>query len=501
MGAKKTKRKERGSKDRKILNIKNNKGMMPLTTKISIGSVVSVIIIASAYFYNQYQASLYLSKLEDTLKGLLKEELSVSIDPGTKVAIGFGSCQDIIVQSKEVVFDQPPKIPEHFYSVSNKEEFLKVLAYYYRHGAAAERFISNSSFFSELVALAKQAPSARYHIGGNAPVMANRFVKEGCEVLLGAQLSKSLASQFSPKVTISGPFIEEDDIHLLLEYPAGQRWGSHIPPRANRFIVHNDHQNPQLASFDYFVKKLDGYNPDLLVVGGLQMMDNFPMSQTSLLEQLEKVRDLMKNQPDNIPVHFEMASYSDESLLRSLVDKVIPYSDSLGMNEQELPNLYQILKYGNVSLISESRPRIAVILDGMREIFKLLQGIKETNGRRKLTRLHVHTLAFQAIMTDKSSVWKNTKAAAAKSSLTAHRHTCGSDTIDVKKAKLIMDDAFTTSMNSDARRVPFDAKDPISCWDEDKVRVCIAPVLVCTEVMQTGGGGDNISSAGLVLQI
>lgn len=78
----------------------------------------------------------------------------------------------------------------------------------------------------------------------------------------------------------------------------------------------------------------------------------------------------MKKQPDNVRIHFEMASYSDERLLRGLVEDVIPYADSLGMNEQELPNLYQMLKYGNVSLIAESRPRIAIILDKARDVFR-----------------------------------------------------------------------------------------------------------------------------------
>lgn len=66
--------------------------------------------------------------------------------------------------------------------------------------------------------------------------MATRFVKEGCGVLLGAQISKSLASEFPKEISISGPFVEEDDIHLLLEYPAGQKWGPFVPPRANRYI-------------------------------------------------------------------------------------------------------------------------------------------------------------------------------------------------------------------------------------------------------------------------
>lgn len=78
----------------------------------------------------------------------------------------------------------------------------------------------------------------------------------------------------------------------------------------------------------------------------------------------------MKKQPDTVRVHFEMASYSDEKLLRGLVEEIIPYADSLGMNEQELPNLNHMLKYGNVSLISESRPRIAVILDEARDVFR-----------------------------------------------------------------------------------------------------------------------------------
>lgn len=43
-----------------------------------------------------------------------------------------------------------------------------------------------------------------------------------------------------------------------------------------RYIVHSDDHNPYLASMEEFAKKLGDFKPDLLVVGGLQMMDNFP---------------------------------------------------------------------------------------------------------------------------------------------------------------------------------------------------------------------------------
>lgn len=71
-----------------------------------------------------------------------------------------------------------------------------------------------------------------------------------------------------------------------------------------------------------------------------------------------------------------------------------------------------------------------------------------------------------------------------------------------------MDDSFTTSKIS-GKRIAMNVQKPVSCWDEIiknnkqdiPVEICVAPVLVCTEASQTAGGGDNISSAGLVLQI
>ena len=52
-------------------------------------------------------------------------------------------------------------------------------------------------------------------------------------------------------------------------------------------------------------------------------------------------------------------------------------------------------------------------------------------------------------------------------------------------------------------KVPFEDGRPLSCWEEEElgVEICLAPVLVCAQAVQTAGGGDNISAAGLVVQI
>ena len=69
-------------------------------------------------------------------------------------------------------------------------------------------------------------------------------------------------------------------------------------------------------------------------------------------------------------IHFEMASFVDDTLFQELTEHVVPNADSLGMNEQELPNLLSMLVHGNISVVSDSNPRTAVTLDQMRDVYR-----------------------------------------------------------------------------------------------------------------------------------
>ena len=53
-----------------------------------------------------------------------------------------------------------------------------------------------------------------------------------------------------------------------------------------RFIVHNDVNNPYLRSLEAFVEAVLTFSPSLLVVSGLQMMDNFPFLKGTLQGKL-----------------------------------------------------------------------------------------------------------------------------------------------------------------------------------------------------------------------
>uniref|UniRef100_A0A1B0DJN7 Carbohydrate kinase PfkB domain-containing protein n=1 Tax=Phlebotomus papatasi TaxID=29031 RepID=A0A1B0DJN7_PHLPP len=303
--------------------------------------------------------------------------------------------------------------------------------------------------------------------------------------------------------------IEQDDIHLILEYRSGEKWGPLRAPRANRFILHNDQNNPTLSVLESLDPLLDDFKPRLFVVSGLQMMDNYPFANGVRAKRLAKVRKQVASLPNETLVHFEMASYVEIELIDQLLKYVIPYCDSVGMNEQELENLQRFLSTRTVSLAADSNPRVAKTLRQMREVFSAIRTLPVNDPhRRELTRIHVHTLAYQAILIANASEWKNPINAVAKAALTAHRHVCGTSHINPDLASLILDDSFATTMTPNepgSRRIKIHSTEPVSCWKEEisgtEVKICVAPVLVCKSARQTAGAGDNISAAGLILQI
>ncbi|ESO93611.1 hypothetical protein LOTGIDRAFT_118992 [Lottia gigantea] len=474
-----------------------------VSTGVKIVGTVSALIVLAAILYKKHETNSIHDRLDHVLSGLLRAERKVSqTSTKARVALGFGSCSDIFVDALPV-FNKlnliAPDEPEHFDSVNSTDSLAKLAAYFFRYGAAAERYVSNTSLFETIVSISDTVAGRRWALGGNAPAMANRMALEGLDVLLGSRLTPNLASSISPNIKVTGKSVKDEDVHVVLEYKTGEKWGKYISPRANRLILHSDNSNPYLKALEDFQREIKSFNPSLIVVGGLQMMDNFPFEAGQRIARLEKLKNLLKQTPSTTKIHFEMASFTDGTLLEEVYENVMLHSDSLGMNEQELPNLASLLTEGKITLVSEIVPRVATVLDQMRVIYKNMKNHPKSS--RKLSRLHVHTLAYQAILTKKSSSWKNTMSAAAKAALTAHRYVCGSNYINLVNAKILMDDSFARSVRDSSNKVNFRENRPVSCWDEDDYEICVAPVLVCTNILQTAGGGDNISSAGLVLQI
>ncbi|TRY98453.1 hypothetical protein DNTS_017509 [Danionella cerebrum] len=488
-----------------VLSVHANTMAIELLSGVKYGSFLSLAVVLVAFWFRSPDSSVLDDRLDAVLSSLLRAERKVTSEPRPRVAIGFGGCVDIIVDGVTLLNKldlTPTDQPLHHDYIENTEQLAQSFAYFFSPGAASERFVVNDTLFSELVEASRELPGSRWSIGGNAPVMASRMALEGCDVLLGGSFSNEFTEILSQRITVAGNTVDEPDIHLILEYPTGATWGPYTSRRANRYIVHSDDHNPYLDSMEQFQEKLISFRPDLLVVGGLQMMDSFPFQTGERETLLGNLGKMLSSVSSQTAVHFEMASFVDESLMSDLLEFVLPHADSLGMNEQELPNLLSLFRGSNLTVLSDPNPRVATVLDQMRELYRLVnQRYQDNRLGRPLTRLHVHTLAFQAIIVKRGSQWKNIMSATAKASLTANRHVCGSADIDLSKARLIMDESFSVSRQEGSQRIPLQESRPVSCWEENGFEVCVAPVLVCTEVYQTAGGGDNISAAGLVLQI
>lgn len=261
--------------------------------------------------------------------------------------------------------------------------------------------------------------------------MSIRFVKEGIQnIWLGAQMSNSFASKLPiDQINVSGPIIDQDDYHILLEYKTGEKYGSHVSPRANRLIVHSDDNNAKLVAADTFLDGLQEFHPNIVIISGMQMMDNSQVDFSLRSAKIKQIGLKLSNVCDehsSMRVHFEMASYTEQPLLSSIVQHVFPLVHSYGMNEQEVVNLLSLLKYGNMSYATNSSPRVAHVLDDMRQLYSLLS----VASQDKISRVHVHTLAYQVVLVrlnqsndDNQPIWPNAAAAMAKASLTSFRHT------------------------------------------------------------------------------
>lgn len=268
--------------------------------------------------------------------------------------------------------------------------------------------------------------------------------------------------------------------------------------------------------------------PDLLVISGLQMMDNIPYeSNAKRSELIKKISTFCQNHRQT-KTHFELASFVDTKLVNEIIKEIIPYSDSIGCNEQELPNIYNALTGQDLITVADSMPKVAHILDMLRKTFQILNEKPFPNPHsRPTSRIHVHTLAYQAIIQidDEATnkMWPNIEQAAAKASVTAVRHICQNDQVTEASAKILLDDSFRTSSvfeqqlnlseesildeHGNPKRVYLHENNPVTCWQENdpligkRIKICLAVGLVCTEVKQTAGGGDNISAGALAAQL
>ncbi|XP_024896141.1 ADP-dependent glucokinase isoform X6 [Pteropus alecto] len=396
-----------------------------------------------------------------------------------------------------------------------KEAFIHFMG----KGAAAERFFSDEDTFHDIAQTASAFPGAQHYVGGNAALIGQKFAANSdLKVLLCGPVGPKLHELLDDNVFVPPESLQEvDEFHLILEYQAGfltsgsvvlilsrvlqhrrkfpgEEWGQLKAPHANRFIFSHDLSNGAMNMLEVFVSSLEKFQPDLVVLSGLHMMEgqSKELQRKRLLEVVTSISDI----PVGIPVHLELASMTNRELMSSIVhQQVFPAVTSLGLNEQELLFLSQSASGPHSSLSSwNGVPDVGIVSDILFWILK--EHGKSESRASDLTRIHFHTLVYHILATVDGH-WANQLAAVAAGARVAGTQACATETIDTSRVSLRAPHEFLTSHSGAGSRIILNPDKPVVEWHREGVAFHFTPVLVCKDPIRTVGLGDAISAEGL----
>ena len=118
--------------------------MNPCCNGFTVGFAVSVLLsfVVYVFYHGEWRSDTdyELPVLQSVLNGLLEVESRAQVRQDAKVAVGFGSCLDILGNGLEVLSKlgaTPPSDPENFNTLQSLNEFEKTFAYFFMHGASA----------------------------------------------------------------------------------------------------------------------------------------------------------------------------------------------------------------------------------------------------------------------------------------------------------------------------------------------------------------------------
>ncbi|XP_044139295.1 ADP-dependent glucokinase isoform X1 [Bufo gargarizans] len=413
-----------------------------------------------------------------------------------KVAVGVNACVDVVLSGVSLLqaLGLHPQSGGDHSVLTSQEELAATFLHYMQQGAAAERFYSDADSFQHISHTASQNPDAKHFVGGNAALIAQRLAGHpDMEVLLCGPVGPKLHELLDDRILVPPASLQEqDEYHLILEYKAGEQWGSGRAPAASRFIFSHDLSNGAMTSLEVLLSSLEDFQPKLLVLSGLHMMEG--LSQEKRASRLHEAASALSDVPSDILIHLELASMTDGDLMRGIIyQQVLPLVSSLGLNEQELLFLTQSADGPHSTLSAWSGvPDVGIVSD---ILFWMLHGSGSEGS--SLTRVHFHTLAYHIIATI-DGFWGNQVSAVAAGARVAGAQACASQTIDPSRVMLKSPLEFMTSRTETGFIARVTAKEPVAVWSKGGVTFHFTPVLICKDPARTVGLGDAISAEGLL---
>ncbi|XP_078112781.1 ADP-dependent glucokinase isoform X3 [Sander vitreus] len=459
-------------------------------------SAAALLALAVGYFYygspdlpeqilqyislpNFQSSSQSQNSVEQVISAAWETLITLPTRQWSKVAVGVNACVDVVVSGVgllQALAVDPGSGLDHEV-LHSKEDLKEAFIHFMERGAAAERFFSDNEAFQRIARAAAEYP--------------------GAKVLLCGPVGPKLHEMLDEQIVVPPESLQEtDEYHLILEYKAGEQWGSTQAPQANRFIFSHDVSNGEMSSLETFVASLDEFEPDLVVLSGLHMMEGQgrELWEERLKEAVLAISDISKD----IPIHLELASMTDKDYMNSIMqEQVMPVVSSIGLNEQELLFLSQAGEGPHADLAAwKGIPDVGQVSDILLWILEQ-HGRSEPSSEADLTRIHFHTLAYHILATV-DGYWGNQAAAVMAGARVASSQACGLQSVDVSKVELKAPLQFHSSHAEPREKLSLNPAEPVAVWRRGNVTFHMTAVLVCKQPLRTVGLGDAISAEGLV---
>ncbi|XP_073798203.1 ADP-dependent glucokinase isoform X2 [Danio rerio] len=416
-----------------------------------------------------------------------------------RVAVGVNACVDVVVSGVgllQALALEPGSGRDHEV-LHSKEDLKEAFIHYMGKGAAAERFFSDKEVFQRIARAAAEYPGAQLYVGGNAALIGQKLASNPqLVVLLCGPVGPKLHEMLDEQIVVPPESLQEtDEYHLILEYKSGEQWGPSRAPQANRFILSHDVSNGEMSALEMFVASLEEFQPDLVVLSGLHMMEG--MGRELWEERLKEAVVAISDVRNEVPIHLELASMTDRDYMNRILQEVMPIVNSIGLNEQELLFLTQSGGGPHSDLTSwDGVPDVGRVTDILLWVLEQ-HGRADAQSEADLTRIHFHTLAYHILATVDGH-WGNQAAAVAAGARVASSQACGLQTIDISKVLLKAPLNFHSSFSEPRESLKVEPSRPVTVWRRGNVSFHLTPVLVCKQPLRTVGLGDAISAEGLV---
>uniref|UniRef100_A0A8C1SGP6 ADP-dependent glucokinase n=1 Tax=Cyprinus carpio TaxID=7962 RepID=A0A8C1SGP6_CYPCA len=424
-----------------------------------------------------------------------------------RVAVGVNACVDVVVSGVGLLqaLALEPGAGRDHEVLHSKEDLKEAFVHYMGKGAAAERFFSDEEVFQRIARAAAEYPGAQLYVGGNAALIGQKLASNPeLVVLLCGPVGPKLHDMLDEQIVVPPESLQETDEpetcisrhHVLALWKRCEQWGSSRAPQANRFILSHDVSNGEMSTLETFVASLEEFQPDLVVLSGLHMMEG--MGRDLWEERLKEAVVAISDVRNEVPIHLELASMTDRDYMnRILQEQVMPIVNSIGLNEQELLFLAQSGGGPHGDLTSwDGIPDVGRVSDILLWILER-HGRADPESEADLTRIHFHTLAYHILATVDGH-WGNQVAAVAAGARVASSQACGLQAVDITKVLLKAPLNFHSSFSEPRESLAVDPTRPVTVWRRGNVSFHLTPVLVCKQPLRTVGLGDAISAEGLV---